>query len=228
MLRKYTVFLQNAERLYIFLLSGPGASHRQPCRFRPERTCFITPFPHYEQKENFQMKNTKKLVISGVCLALCLLLPFLTGQIPKIGNLLLPMHLPVLICGFIAGPVYGLLVGLIAPILRSLLFGMPPLMPTAAAMAFELAAYGFLTGLLYQKLPKKPAYAYVSLIGAMLGGRIVWGVAAFLLNSALGNPFTLAIFMAGAFTNAVPGIILQLVIIPPIVLALKKAGLTET
>lgn len=173
------------------------------------------------------MKNTKKLVISGVCLALCLLLPFLTGQIPRFGNLLLPMHLPVLICGFAAGPVYGLLVGLIAPVLRSLLFGMPPLMPTAAAMAFELAAYGFLTGLLYQKLPKTPVYAYVSLIGAMLGGRIIWGVVAFALNSALGNPFTLAIFMASAFTNAIPGIILQLVIIPPIVLALKRSGLTE-
>lgn len=173
------------------------------------------------------MKNTKKLVISGVCLALCLLLPFLTGQIPRFGNLLLPMHLPVLICGFVAGPFYGLLVGLIAPILRSLLFTMPPLMPTAVAMAFELAAYGFLTGFLYQKLPKKPVYAYVSLIGAMLGGRIIWGVVAFALNSALGNPFTLAIFMASAFTNAIPGIILQLVIIPPIVMALKKAGLTE-
>lgn len=173
------------------------------------------------------MKNTKKLVTSGVCLALALILPMITGQIPSIGNLLLPMHLPVLVCGFVAGPFYGLLTGLIAPILRSLLFGMPPLMPTAVAMAFELAAYGFLTGLLYRKLPAKPVYAYVSLIGAMLGGRAVWGVVAFVLNSLLGNPFTLAIFMASAFTNAIPGILLQIIIIPPIVIALKKAGLTE-
>lgn len=173
------------------------------------------------------MKNTKKLVISGVCLALCLILPMIVGHIPSIGNLLLPMHLPVLICGFVAGPFYGLLTGLIAPILRSLLFGMPPFMPTAVAMAFELAAYGFLTGLLYRKLPGKPVYAYISLIGAMLGGRAVWGVVAFALNSLLGNPFTLAIFMASAFTNAIPGILLQIIIIPPIVIALKKAGLAE-
>lgn len=172
------------------------------------------------------MKNTKKLVISGVCLALALLLPMVTGQIPRIGSMLLPMHLPVLICGFAAGPVYGLLTGLVAPILRSLLFGMPPLMPTAAAMTFELAAYGFLSGLLYRKLPAKTVCTYAALAGAMLGGRIVWGIAAFILYSILGNPFTLKMFFAGAFTTAVLGIILQLVIIPPIVSALKKAGLT--
>lgn len=173
------------------------------------------------------MKNTKKLVTAGICLALALLLPMVTGQIPTIGNMLLPMHLPVLICGFAAGPLYGLLVGLVAPILRSLLFGMPPLMPTAVAMTFELAAYGFLTGLLYRKLPAKPAYTYAALIGAMLGGRVIWGIAAFILYSILGNPFTLQMFFASAFTTAVLGIVLQIVIIPPIVLALKKAGLTE-
>lgn len=173
------------------------------------------------------MKNVKQLVTAGVCLALALLLPMVTGQIPRIGNMLLPMHLPVLICGFAAGPVYGLLVGLIAPILRSLLFGMPPLMPTAVAMTFELAAYGFLTGLLYRRLPAKPVYTYAALIGAMLGGRVVWGIAAFILYSILGNPFTLQMFFASAFATAVPGIVLQLLIIPPIVLALKKAGLAK-
>lgn len=173
------------------------------------------------------MKNTKNLVTSGICLALCLLLPMLTGHIPTIGNMLLPMHLPVLICGFVAGPFWGLLVGLIAPILRSLLFGMPPMMPTAIAMTFELAAYGFLTGHLSRRLAAGPVYTYLSLIGAMLGGRIVWGIAAFILYSILGTAFTLQMFFASAFTTAILGIVIQLVIIPPIVSALKKAGLSD-
>lgn len=173
----------------------------------------------------FPMKNVKKLVTAGVCLALCLLLPFLTGQIPSIGNMLLPMHLPVLICGFLCGPVYGLAVGFIAPLLRNLIFGMPPVIPIGLAMAFELAAYGLLTGLLHQLLPKKTVHLYTSLVGAMLGGRVVWGIAAFLIHSALGNAFTWQMFAAGAFLNAVPGILIQLILIPPVILGLKKAGL---
>ncbi|MBQ7840756.1 MAG: ECF transporter S component [Lachnospiraceae bacterium] len=173
------------------------------------------------------MKNIKKLVTAGVCLALCLVLPFITGQVQAIGNMLLPMHLPVLLCGFAAGPAYAFSVGLVAPILRSLLFGMPPLMPTGLSMAFELASYGAFCGLLYQTLPKKTLHLYTSLIGAMIGGRIVWGIAAFILNRLLGNAFTLPMFFAGAFTNAIPGILCQLILIPPVVLALKKAKLIQ-
>lgn len=176
------------------------------------------------------MKNVKKLVMAGACLALCLILPFFTGQIQAIGNKLLPMHLPVLLCGFLCGPVYGLAVGLIAPILRNLLFGMPPLMPVGLAMTFELAAYGLLCGLLWQKCcPEKPKAfrLYLSLICSMLGGRIIWGIAAFLLNRLAGNPFTIQIFLAGAFFNAVPGILCQLVLIPPVVLALQKSGILK-
>ena len=170
-------------------------------------------------------KNVLKLTYAGVCLALCLVLPFLTGQIPQIGSKLLPMHIPVLLCGFLCGPVWGLAVGLIAPILRSLLFGMPPLFPTATAMAFELAAYGLLSGLFYKLLPKKTPYLYLALILAMIGGRLVWGLAMTLLMGAAGKSFTLAAFWAGAFVNAWPGIVLQLVLIPPVVAALKKAKL---
>ena len=115
--------------------------------------------------------------------------------------------------------------GLSAPILRSLLFGMPPLFPTATAMAFELAAYGLLAGLFYKLLPKKTSYLYLALILAMIGGRLVWGLAMTLLMGAAGKSFTLAAFWAGAFANAWPGIVLQLVLIPPVVAALKKAKL---
>lgn len=177
------------------------------------------------------MKNQnislKKLVTSGVCLALCLLLPFFTGQIPQVGSMLCPMHIPVLICGLVCGWPYGLVVGLIAPFFRSLLFGMPPLFPTATAMAFELAAYGAMSGFLYKLLPKKLSFLYTSLIGTMLFGRIIWGIAMIVLMGITGGGFTFAAFIAGAFTNAIPGIICHILIIPPIVLGLKKAGLAE-
>ena len=175
-------------------------------------------------KKNFTLK---KLVMAGVCLALCLLLPLLTGQIPQIGSALSPMHIPVLICGFLCGAPYALVVGFIAPLLRSVTFGMPPLFPTATAMAFELAAYGAVSGIMYGLLKKKTINIYVSLIVAMLAGRAVWGVAALICNGIIGNAFTFTAFLAGAFVNAVPGIICHILIIPPIVLGLKKAKLMD-
>lgn len=169
----------------------------------------------------------RKLVYAAVCLALALVLPFLTGQIPQIGSALCPMHLPVLLCGFVCGWPYGLLVGAVTPLLRSMLFSMPPLYPTAVAMAFELGAYGLLAGLFYKLLPKKPVYVYVSLILAMLGGRVVWGLVQMILMGLVAQPFTWQIFMAGAFGNALPGILVQLVLIPVIVLALRSAKLMD-
>ena len=96
-----------------------------------------------------------KMVLAAMFLALAMVLPFLTGQIPQIGSALCPMHIPVLLCGFFCGPWYALAVGFIAPLLRFLIFGMPPIMPTGIAMCFELATYGFMVGFLYKKLPKK-------------------------------------------------------------------------
>ncbi|QNL44382.1 ECF transporter S component [Oscillibacter hominis] len=167
--------------------------------------------------------NLKKLTVSALMLALCMVLPFLTGQIPQIGSMLLPMHLPVLLCGFLCGWPYGLAVGFIAPLLRFAMFGMPPIFPTGMAMAFELAAYGAFTGVFYQLLPKKTGMLFVSLILAMAAGRVVWGIAeCFLLG--LGG-FTWAAFVSGAFLNAIPGIILQIVLIPAILIALRKGNL---
>lgn len=169
--------------------------------------------------------STKKLVWSGVCLALCIVLPFLTGQIPAIGKLLSPMHIPVLLCGFLCGWQYGLVVGFIAPLLRYALFGMPPIFPTGLAMAAELCAYGACSGYLYRKLPSKPINVYVTLLAAMLAGRIIWGIAQTILLGLSGSAFPFSAFLAGAFVNAVPGIICHILLIPPIVIAVKKAGL---
>ena len=166
--------------------------------------------------------NVKQLVLSALFLAMALVLPFLTGQIPEIGSMLCPMHIPALLCGYFCGWPWGLTVGLIAPVLRSLLFGMPPMFPVAICMAFELATYGAVSGLLYHKLPRNKASIFVSLLVAMVAGRLVWGAARFLCAGLDVSAFGLSAFWAGAITTAIPGIVVQLVLIPILVMALEK------
>ena len=167
-------------------------------------------------------KKTHTLVLAALFLALALVLPFVTGGIPAIGNMLLPMHIPVLFCGLWQ---YGLGVGFAAPLLRSLLVGAPPMYPNALAMAFELAAYGLIIGLVYARLPKQGWGAlYASLLAAMVGGRLVWGVAEVVLLGMAGNAFTLQAFLSGAVLSAVPGIVLQLALIPAVMVALDRTG----
>ena len=172
-------------------------------------------------------KNVKKLVLSGICLGLCMVLPFLTGQIPQIGSMISPMHIPVFLCGFLCGWPYALVMGFIAPILRYFLFGMPPILPTGMAMAFELAAYGAVAGFAYKRAPKTNIFIYVSLIAAMLAGRAVWGIASMAIYGLQGNQFTFSAFLAGAFIKAVPAIIIHIAIIPVLVIAAKRAGFIE-
>lgn len=167
--------------------------------------------------------NVQMLVCSAICLALCLVLPFLTGQIQQIGNALCPMHIPVLLCGFLCGPVYAAAVGAIAPLLRFALFGMPPIFPIGAAMCFELAAYGAISGLLYRRLPRRRSSIYVALIAAMLGGRVLWGIVRVIFSGVTGSAFTWKAFMTGAFLTAIPGIIVHIALIPVIVMALERA-----
>ena len=162
----------------------------------------------------------KKLVYSAMCLALCLVLPFLTGQIPQVGSMLLPMHIPVLLCGFLCGGGWGAAVGITAPLLRHVLFSMPPA-PGCYSMAFELAVYGLVVGLLYKRLGKGAKSIYISLICAMVAGRVVWGAVQVAILGLGSFPFSA--FVAGAVTSAIPGILLQLVLIPLLVGALDKA-----
>lgn len=174
------------------------------------------------------MDRTKirKLTFAAMFLALGIILPYFTGQIQEIGQRLLPMHIPVLLCGFVCGWPYGLVVGFITPLLRSLVAGgMPPLYPTAFAMAFELAAYGAMTGFFYKILPKKPTFIYVTLIISMLGGRVVWGIVQAILVGLGGSGFAWSAFVAAAFVNALPGIIIQLILIPVLLIALRDAKL---
>ena len=116
--------------------------------------------------------------------------------------------------------------GAIAPVLRSVLVLSPPIFPTAVAMCFELATYGFVSGLLYKLLPGKKVFTYVTLIAAMLAGRIIWGIARVILAGLAQSEFAWTAFLSGAFVNAVPGIILHILLIPVLVIALKRY--TET
>ena len=167
------------------------------------------------------MKVTK-LTYAAMCLALALVLPFLTGQIPQIGSALCPMHLPVLLAGYLCGPWWGAAVGACAPLLRHLWLGMPPLV-TALGMTFELCAYGLVVGLLYRSLPKNFKSICLSLLCAMVCGRIVWGCAMMVIMGVTGGVFTWNAFLAGAVLNAIPGIAVQLVLIPLLVRSLHKA-----
>lgn len=182
------------------------------------------------------MKNSnihiRNLVYSSLCLALCLVLPFLTGQIQTLGRFLSPMHLPVLLCGIICSWYWGAAVGAVAPILRFALFGMPVFIK-AIPMAFELAAYGAAAGLIMLLLRKKLPYLcniYIALIGAMLIGRFVWAFAMLgcfyigFINSKL----TFDVFIASEFIGMWPGMLIQLLIIPPVVLAMRRAHLISS
>lgn len=170
----------------------------------------------------------RKLVFSAMFLTLCMVLPYLTGQIPQIGSALSPMHIPVFLCGFVCGWPWAMAVGAIAPLLKHFALGpMPPLL-TAIAMTFELAAYGAVSGLMYKLLPRKKWAIYASLVTAMMAGRLVWGCVKFIMAGLQHTTFPFSAFWAGAVANAIPGIILHIVLIPLLVMALERAHLTLT
>lgn len=171
--------------------------------------------------------NIVRMVLAALFLALGYIMPFLTGQIPEIGAKLCPMHIPVLLCGFFCGWQWGLAVGAITPLMRSMILSAPPMFPKAVCMAFELAAYGAVAGFLYRRLPRKKQFVYVSLLGAMLVGRIVWGIAMAVCLGASGSVFTFSAFIAGAFTNALPGIAVQIVLIPVLVMLLDNPKIID-
>ena len=178
--------------------------------------------------------SLRRMLITAMFIAMGMVLPFLTGQIPEIGSKLLPMHIPVLLCGLICGWQYGLACGAILPILRSFVFGMPPIYPKAIVYMFEFAIYGLIAGLLYQKVFKKhtPLTLYASLLGAMICGRVMYGLAYMAVlgvgDGWSGNGgFTMSMFISGAFLEAIPGIIAQLVLIPLIMLVLQSYGLVK-
>ena len=170
--------------------------------------------------------QVRRMTYTALYLAIAMVLPFVTGQIPEIGAMLCPMHIPVLLCGFMCGLPWGLAVGFVSPLLRSVLFGMPVMFPSAVAMAFELAVYGGVSGLLWRLMPNNRWTTYAVLLISMTAGRVVWGAVRLFLAGLSGDSFTRAAFLAGAVTNAIPGIILQIVLIPILVMTMERAGLS--
>lgn len=171
--------------------------------------------------------NLRRLTLTAVCLALGVIFPQLFHAIPRSGMILLPMHLPVLLCGLLAGPAWGLICGALTPLLSNLVSGMPPAGPILYSMIFELAVYGLLAGLAFQFIRTKSLVLdlYLSLILAMLGGRIVYGLANGLIFSA-GTGYGLEAWFTASFVTGLPGIAMQLVLIPLLYGALAKAKLT--
>ena len=129
----------------------------------------------------------RNVVLAALFLALAFVLPMVTGHLPQVGNMLCPMHFPILLCGFVLGGPWGLAVGFAAPLLRSVLFGMPPMFPIAISMAFELAAYGAVSGWLYRRVKHTLSMTYATLAAAMVAGRLVWGAVRFVLAGLSGS-----------------------------------------
>ena len=174
------------------------------------------------------MTKSTKLTLSAMFLSILFEATIEKGQIPQIGNMLCPTHIPVLLCGLLCGWRCGAAVGFVLPLFRGSLLGFPPLFPNGIAMAFELAVYGGVAGALYARSRWKCLLAlYRSLLIAMVGGRIVWGVVRALLSGVGGEPFTWQLFLSGALLLAVPGIVFQLVLIPAVMVALDRTGMVH-
>lgn len=167
--------------------------------------------------------NIYRLSLSAMLLALVFVLPLLTGQVPQLGERFCPMHIPVFLCGYLCSAYWGFAVGFVGPLLRSLIVGVPaPLFPKGIAIAFELAAYGFMSGFLYKLLPKKRSNLYLSLIISMVAGRLV---RAFVQLCCVGfdlTKFSFSAFGTVVVLNALPGIVIQLLLIPVLVSAVEK------
>ena len=179
--------------------------------------------------ESIMKRNAAlNLSVSAMLLAIGYVLPFFTGQIQQIGNMLLPMHIPVMLCGLICGWKYGLIIGLVMHVTRSFMFGIPIFYQSAVSMAFELATYGFVIGVVFSRLNKKGLLSlYLSLISSMVIGRIIWGISMAVLLGIKGKAFTLGAFVSGALLNAIPGIVIQLIVIPSVILVLDRVHLVK-
>lgn len=171
------------------------------------------------------MSSVKKITLCGVCIALCAVLPPVFHMV-GLGSILSPMHIPVLLCGLVCGWPYGLFCGIAGPLVAHLINGAP-----AAAMLVsmipELAVYGLVCGLLMKLIHTKDLYAdiYCSLVPAMLAGRVAGGVARALFLMGGGERYTLAMWAGAYLVQAVPGIILHLIVVPVLVVMLDRAKL---
>ena len=175
---------------------------------------------------NSQFSSIKKAVAAAMCAAMCVVLPVMLHALPNAGSALCPMHIPVLLCGFICGWAYGLLCGLAGPLLSSFITGMPS-MGTLPVMASELMAYGAAAGIMMRLVRTKITYIdlYISLLTAMVAGRVLAGVMSALIFLGSGVSYSMSLWAASYFITSLPGIVIHLTVLPGIVLALEKSRL---
>lgn len=165
--------------------------------------------------------TTRKLVLAGFFTALGVLLPQIFHIMGGLaGPVFLPMHIPVLLAGFICGPVNGAIVGVLTVMLSHLFTGMPGI-PMLFIMIVELPIYGFMAGYFFEKTGNK---TYTSLIGAMIAGRLGVTILIPLCRFVIGINLPPRLGMIGILTTSLPGILIQLIFIPSIVIAIKKFG----
>ena len=168
------------------------------------------------------MTSTEKLTFSSVCLACCFFLPLLTSSAPEVSAMLCLMHFPVMVCGMMCGAPWGIAVGVTAPILRSLMFGMPFMYPDAVAMALEMGVYGFICGLEANDPRKSPGNVFLDLVLSMVAGRVAWGIIMTFFALISNVPFSVELYKT-SILNTWPGIILQLISLPPLIVFLQTA-----
>ena len=170
-----------------------------------------------------KISNIKRLTLTALCVALCVVLPMAFHMIPNAGSVMLPMHIPVLLCGLVCGWHYGLLCGILGPLVSSVLTGMPPaaILP---GMMVECGMYGCVGGLMMERVRTGSLYGdiYISLPVAMLAGRVISGIVKALILTP-GLSFTA--WATASFVTAIPGILVQLILLPNLVFALTRASL---
>jgi hypothetical protein len=174
--------------------------------------------------ELLKMSKVKQSIITAVCIALCVVLPLAFHSIPQSGVIYCPMHIPVLICGLVCEWQFGLICGIIGPVISSIVTGMPSIVDMPSMM-IELVIYGVVCALIMKVVHTKKLYLdlYISLITAMLLGRVTAGVVKALIFAR--GSMTITTWATTYFVTCLPGIIIQLILIPAIYFALQKANL---
>ena len=164
------------------------------------------------------------LVLASLFVGIGIVLPIFFHA-AGLGPVFLPMHIPVMLSGYFLPIPLALAVGIFTPILSSLLTGMPPILPVPPYMIFESATYAFLTSLLYRKMKLN---VYVSLIPSMIGGRVVSGLTVWVMLTFFSVKLPIFfVFMYSSFLKGLPGVIVQIILIPLLVKFVERSYLDE-
>lgn len=155
---------------------------------------------------NQNIRSTSKTVVyTGLFLALGILLPqmFHFLPVPDVGKVLLPMHIPAILAGYLLGSRSGMIVGFLSPVISCMLFQMPPVL-TMPIMAVEIMCYGAAAG----SVGKKIKSVYLGLIVTMICGRIASGLMYVIMINLLGIAgLNMQMFFL-SISAGVPGMIL--------------------